>query len=196
MGDKIFDDYLGDIGQYYTDWYANGNVDKIDPYVAFTTVRNNWINQNKLKELISFIHTGWPSSDSSRFTEPLEIHLIKTKQIALFKYFWKTIITERITNLLEALNELSNQTNSINAYEISLMDISNFHVHSKDAKKDLNKLVAFHRRLTLIGLTRMKAGLIQAQELSDVVTIQTIIDDIEQLIAPSRESMDYLSRES
>jgi hypothetical protein len=191
--EKIINDYLEDIGEYYNDWHSKGHVGKIDPYVAFTTVRDNWINQNKLKELISFIHLNWRSTDSSRFTDPLETYLIKTKQIDLFKFFWKTIITERITNLFTSVHELNKQANRISAYEISILDLSNFYISSKDANKDLTKLVGFHRQLTLIGLVRMKNGLIQAQEINEAATIQLIIDDIEQLNAPSLECIDYLS---
>ncbi|MFI5406576.1 MAG: hypothetical protein ACHQ1D_08700 [Nitrososphaerales archaeon] len=185
---------MEDIGEYYSVWYSKGNVEKIDPYVAFTSVRDNWIKQNKLKELISFIHLSWQSTDSSRFTEPLETYLINTKQIVLFKFFWKTIIIERITNLFTSLHELNKQANRISAYEISKLDIGNFYISSKDANKDLTKLVAFHRQLTLVGLVRMKNGLVQAQEINEAAKIQLIIEDIEQLNAPSLDCIDYLSK--
>ncbi len=192
--EKIINDYLEDIGEYYSVWHSKGNVEKIDPYVAFTSVRDNWIKQNKLKELISFIHLSWQSTDSSRFTEPLETYLINTKQIVLFKFFWKTIIIERITNLFTSLHELNKQANRISAYEISKLDIGNFYISSKDANKDLTKLVAFHRQLTLVGLVRMKNGLVQAQEINEAAKIQLIIEDIEQLNAPSLDCIDYLSK--
>ena len=94
-----YSNFLDDLNDFYVERKSKGIVEKISNDDALAVVRDKWIQQGKLTELISFIHTNWDSGNCDEFIEPFSALLIDTKQADLFKTLWIKIIKYRLTAL-------------------------------------------------------------------------------------------------
>jgi hypothetical protein len=170
--------FLDDLNDFYKDRKAKGLTKSIHPDEALAVVRDNWIQQGKLTELISFIHTNWDSGNCDDFIAPLEILFLDTNQTEAFKLLWTKIIKYRLTALWTSLDDLKRQTKKIDLKEITSIDTSNFNMFSRDSYKDLKRVLAFRRQFAIDGLTKMKNGLEKLRQTDDTIKIQLLIDDI------------------
>ena len=176
--------FLDDLNDFYKNRQSEGVTEKIHPDSALAAVRDQWMQQGKIKELISFIHANWDSGNCDDFIKPLEEHLIKTKQVDTFKALWTRILKYRLTDLWSSVSDLKAQSKKVDLSEVSSIDTSDFNVFSKESYRDIKRVVAFRRHFTLEGLTRLRAGLLALDENEKATEIQSIISDIEVLRRP------------
>ncbi|WP_153799696.1 hypothetical protein [Foetidibacter luteolus] len=176
--------FLNELNSFYIDRKAKGLVDKIANDEALAVIRDKWMREGKLAELISFIHTNWDSGNCDDFIEPLQSLLISTNQVELFITLWTKIIKYRLTALWTSLSDLRKQENKINLTEIVSIDTSNFNMFSKDSYKDLKKVVAFRRWFAIDGLTKVQKGLLalnQIEESEKIINIMTNVRNLKSL---------------
>jgi hypothetical protein len=173
--------FLDDLEVFYRDRKLQGITDKIPSDYALVAVRDKWIQQGKLTELISFIHTNWDSGNCDEFIEPFEDLLIKTKQVDLYKQLWTKILKYRLSALWSSLDDLRANYKQVDAAEIASINTSDFNIFSKDSYKDLKQVVAFRRRFAIDGLTKMKLGLLELGDLEAASKVQMTIDKVEDL---------------
>ena len=173
--------FLDDLNVFYRNRKAQDIVEKISNDDALAAVRDKWIKQGKLTELISFIHTNWDSGNCDDFILPLETLLIDTRQAELFKLLWKKIIKFRLTALWTSLEDLKGQTKKIELTEITSIDTSDFNMFSRDSYKDLKRVLAFRRQFAIDGLTKMRNGLLSLNQITDANSISNFINDVSNL---------------
>lgn len=90
--------FLDDVNAHMI-WCGENNI-KYKNYERYLDdVRDKWIEDGRFKELISFILENWDSGNCDKFMEPLEIALVKQKEILHFKRLWKGIIRNRLEKL-------------------------------------------------------------------------------------------------
>jgi hypothetical protein len=170
--------FLDDLNDFYKDRKANGIVDKISNDDALAVVRDKWIHEGKLTELISFIHTNWDSGNCDDFIEPLTALLIDTKQVDLFKTLWIKVLKYRLTALWNSLDDFKRQTGNIDPTEIAAIDTSNFNMFSRDSYKDLKRVLAFRRQFAINGLTKFGNGLLALNQTNDASKLSSYINDV------------------
>ena len=173
--------FLDDLEDFYRDRKAKGITENVHPDQALAVVRDKWIQQGKLKELISFIHTNWDSGNCDDFMKPFENFLIKTNQADLFKELWIKILKYRLSALWTSLDDLKSHTKKVDTNEIASIDISDFNMFSRESYKDLKRVVAFQRRFSIEGLTKMQSGLTELGDLETASKVQTIINNVNDL---------------
>jgi hypothetical protein len=173
--------FLDDLNDYYKDRKSKGIIEKISNDDALAAVRDKWIQQGKLTELISFIHTNWDSGNCDDFIEPLTTVLIDTQQTELFKTLWTKIIKYRLAALWTALDDLKGQIKKIDLTEIISIDTANFNMFSRDSYKDLKRVLAFRRQFGIDGLTKMKNGLLSLNQIDESTKLSNFINDVSNL---------------
>lgn len=173
--------FLDDLEQFYRDRKLKGIAEKLPNDDALAAVRNKWIQQGKLAELISFIHTNWDNGNSDEFIAPLENLLIKTKQGDLYKQLWTKLVKHRLSALWASLDDLKASLKTVDATEVASINTSDFNMFSRDSYKDLKRVVAFRRRFAIEGLTRMKLGLTELGDFEAASKVQTTIDKVNEL---------------
>lgn len=135
--------FLDDLNVFYKSRLAEGVTEKIDPDIALAAVRDQWMQQDKIKESISFIHTNWDSGNCDEFIKPLEEHLVKTNQADTFKALWTRILKYRLSDLWSSGSALKAQSKGLDLGEISSIDTSDFNMFSKESYRDLKRVIAF-----------------------------------------------------
>ena len=173
--------FLDDLNEFYKDRIAKGVVDKISNDDALAFIRDKWIQEGKLTELISFIHTNWDSGNCDDFIEPLTALLIDKKQVHLFKTLWSKVLKYRLIALWKSMDDLKSQTENINLLSITAIDTSDFNMYSKDSYKDLRRVLAFRRRFAIDGLTKFRNGLLTLNQKDDVSKLSNYIDNVSRL---------------
>lgn len=173
--------FLDDLNDFYVDRKAKGIVEKISNDDALATVRDQWIQQGKLTEIVSFIHTNWDSGNCDEFIQPLTVLLIDTKQIDLFKTLWIKILKYRLTALWNTLDDFKKHTKTVDPTEIAAIDTSNFNMFSKDSYKDLKRVLAFRRQFSIDGLTKFRDGLLKLNQTNDANKLDGFINDFRNL---------------
>ena len=173
--------FLDDLNDFYLDRKAKGVVEVISNDDALAAVRDQWIQQGKLSELVSFIHTNWNSGNCDEFIQPLTVLLIDTKQIDLFKTLWVKILKYRLTTLWSSLADLKTQTKDLDLTEIAAINTSNFNMFSKDSYKDLKRVLAFRRQFAIDGLTKFRNGLLTLNQTDDAIKLSSFINGISNL---------------
>jgi hypothetical protein len=173
--------FLDDLNDFYVDRKAKGIVEKISNDDALAAVRDQWIQQGKLTELVSFIHTNWDSGNCDEFIQPLTVLLIDTKQIDLFKTLWIKILKYRLTALWSSFADLKTQTKNVDLTGIAAIDTSNFNMFSRDSYKDLKRVLAFRRQFAIDGLTKFRTGLLELNQTDDANKLADFIKDVSNL---------------
>lgn len=173
--------FLDDLNDFYLDRKTKGIVEKISNEDALALVRDQWIQQGKLTELVSFIHTNWDNGNCDEFIQPLTELLIDTKEIDLFKALWVKIIKYRLTALWSSFSDLKAETKNIVLTEIAAIDTSNFNMFSKDSYRNLKRVLAFRRQFAIDGLTKFRNGLLALNQTDDANRISSIISDVSNL---------------
>ncbi|HEV7333643.1 MAG TPA: hypothetical protein VGN63_21595 [Flavisolibacter sp.] len=173
--------FLDDLEEFYTDRKLKGTAEKIQNDEALAAVRDKWIQQGKLTELISFIHTNWDSGNCDEFMEPFENLLIRTKQVDLYKQLWTKILKFRLSALWTSLDDLKANSKKVDTTEIASINTSDFNMFLRDSYKDLKRVVAFRRHFAIEGLTKMKLGLIELGDFEAASKVQTTIDKVNDL---------------
>jgi hypothetical protein len=173
--------FLDDLNEFYVDSKSKGINENISNDDALAAVRDQWIKQGKLTELISFIHTNWDSGNCDDFITPLEALLIETKQLEFFKLLWTKIIKYRLTALWASFDHLRRQTKNIDLREIISIDTSTFNMFSTDSYKDLKRVLAFRRQFVIDGLTKVRNGLLSLNQIDDLNRVSNFIIDISNL---------------
>jgi len=176
--------FLDDLNDFYKDRKAKGIVDKTSNEEVLAIIRDKWIREGKLTELISFVHTNWDSGNCDEFIQPLTTLLIETKQVELFKTLWIKILKYRLTALWNSFGDLKRQTKNIDPTEIASIDISDFNMFSIDSYKDLKRVVSFRRQFAIDGLTKFRDGLLQLNQTKDSKTVSIIITNVKNLKRP------------
>lgn len=171
-----YSQFLDDLNDFYKERRLSGNAKPIGNDEALAVVRDRWLEQGKLVELVSFIHTNWDSGNCDDFIRPLEVHLIDTNQSELFRLMWTKIIKYRLSALWKTLKACRER---IDVSEIVAIDTSDFNMFSRESYKDLKKVLAFRRQFVLDGLNKMKDGLIQLNQ--GTAEINQMIEDISVL---------------
>lgn len=156
--------FLDDLEDFYRTRKLAGSTDRISSDEALSAVRDKWIKQGKLLELVSFIHTNWDSGNCDDFIRPFEAFLVDTNQHEIFRLLWTKIIKYRLSALWTSLKGLKAGTNTIDLSEIIAIDVSDFNMFSRDSYDDLKRVLAFRRKFSLDGLERMKEGLTQMNQ--------------------------------
>jgi hypothetical protein len=173
--------FLDDLNDFYKDRKAKGIHDKISNDDALSVVRDKWIQEGKLTELISFIHTNWDSGNCDDFIEPLTALLIDTKQVDLVKTLWIKVLKYRLTALWNSLDDFKRQTKNVDPTEIAAIDTSNFNMFSRDSYKDLKRVLAFRRQFAVDGLTKFRDGLLKLNQTDDSNTVSNFITNVKNL---------------
>lgn len=173
--------FLDDLNNFYIDRKSKGIFEQISNDNALAAIRDKWIHQGKLTELISFIHTNWDSGNCDDFIEPLTALLIETNQADLFKTLWIKIIKYRLTALWTSFNDLKVQGKNIDLPEIAAIDTSNFNMFSRESYKDLKRVLAFRRQFAIDGLTQFKNGLFILNHTADSNKLSNFINNVSNL---------------
>jgi hypothetical protein len=173
--------FLDDLNDFYIDRKAKGTVEKISNDDALAAVRDKWIQQGKLTELVSFIHTNWDSGNCDEFIQPLTVLLIDTKQVDLFKTLWIKILKYRLTALWNSFADLKAQSKNVDLTEIAAIDTSNFNMFSRDSYKDLKRVLAFRRQFAIRGLIKFRIGLLELSQPDDANKLADFINDVSNL---------------
>jgi hypothetical protein len=173
--------FLDDLNDFYKRRRTSGDKETISNDLALAAIRDKWISENRLKELVGFIHENWDSGNCDEFMKPLEIILIETGQSDLFKSLWTKIIRCRLSKLWDSVSDLNQRIPAINLQEISSIDVSDFNMFSKESYKDKQKVLAFHRAFSLAGLQKMKEGLSTLEMHDDVCQIENITKEVSLL---------------
>lgn len=172
---------MDDLNDFYKERKANGLVDKISNDDALAIVRDKWIKEGKLTELISFIHTNWDSGNCDDFIEPLTALLIETKQVDLFKKLWIRVLKYRITSLWNTFDDFKKQAKNVDPTEIATIDTSNFNISMRDSYNDLKRVLAFRRQFTVDGLTKFRDGLLKLNQKNDSNKVINFITNVNNL---------------
>jgi hypothetical protein len=176
-----YSDFLDDLEEFYRDRKSKGITEKIPNDHALAAVRDKWIQQGKIQELISFIHTNWDSGNCDQFIAPIENLLIKTKQSDLYKQLWTKLLKYRLSALWASLEDLKANSKKVDVTEVASIDTSNFNMFSRDSYKDLKRVVAFRRRFAIEGLVKMKLGIVELGDFEAASVVQTTIDKVNDL---------------
>lgn len=173
--------FLDDLNDFYIDKKLQGIVEKISDDDALAAVRDKWIQQDKVTELISFIHTNWDSGNCDDFIEPLTVLLIETKQIDSFKTLWVKIIKYRLTALWTSVDDLKRQNKKIDLNEITSIETFEFNIFSRDSYNDIKKVLAFRRQFAIDGLTKLRSGLLALNQTADANNLSYFINHVSNL---------------
>lgn len=173
--------FLDDLEVFFLDRKLKGLTDQIPNDHALAAVRDKWMEQGKIAELISFIHTNWDSGNCDEFIEPLENLLIRTKQVELYKHLWTRLLKYRLSALWSALDDLKASSKHVDMAEIASIDTSDFNMFSRDSYKDLKRVVAFRKRFSIEGLTKMQSGLIELDDFEAASKVKTTIEKVNDL---------------
>lgn len=171
-----------DLNDFAKDRKKRGLTEKIPLEVSLAVVRDKWLIQNKIKELIAFIHTNWDSGNCDEFIAPLESLLIRTHQVETYKFLWAKIIKHRIRNLWTSIKELKSAYKIVNLNEIDSIDVSGLNSFSTDIS--IKQRVAFRRYFVIAGLIKMKQGLTTLHDKDGANQIQSDIEYIKILKRP------------
>ena len=177
-----YSQFLDDLDSFYKNRRLNGIAVEISSEAALAAVRDKWIEQGKLPELVSFVHTNWDSGNCDDFIRPLERILIETNQANLFKLLWTKIIQYRVSALWSSLRDLKASGEGVDLEEIQSIDTSDFNMSSRDAYHNLKKVLAFRRQFAIDALSKMKKGLVQLNQATGDVA--QMIDDVSVLKRP------------
>lgn len=172
---------MDDLNDFFIDRKARGITDKISNDDALAAVRDKWIQQGKLAELISFIHTNWDSGNCGDFIKPLTALLIDTNQVDLFKTLWIKVLKYRLTALWNSLDNFKRQTKNVDLKEIVAIDVLNFNMFSRESYKDLKRVLAFRRQFALEGLTKFRDGLLELNQSDDSTKLSNFIINVSNL---------------
>lgn len=173
--------FLNDLNDFYLERKTKGIVEKISNDEALAAVRDLWIQQGKLIELVSFIHTNWDNGNCDEFIQPLTVLLIDTNQIDLFKILWVKVLMYRLTALWSSFADLKTQTKNLDLTEITAIDTSNFNMFLRDSYEDLKKVLAFRRQFVINGLTKFRNGLLALNQTDDANKLSSFINDVSNL---------------
>ena len=173
--------FLDDLNNFYTDRKLKGIAEKISNDDALAAVRDKWLDQGKLTELISFIHTNWDSGNCDDFIEPLAALLVRTNQIDIYKILWIKIIKYRLTALRISVNDLKRQSKTIDMTEIEGIDTSTFKMFSRESYTDLKRVLAFRRQFAIDGLTKFRVGLLTLNQTDDSRIVSNFINEVMNL---------------
>jgi hypothetical protein len=173
--------FLDELNDFYINRKVNGIVEKISNDDSLAAVRDQWIQQGKLTELVSFIHTNWDNGNCDEFIQPLTLLLIDSKQIDLFKTLWMKLLRYRLTALWGSFSDLKKQNTNLDITEISAIDISNFNMFSIESYNDLSRVVAFRRQFAIDGLTKFKNGLLALNQTDEANKILSFINEVSNL---------------
>ena len=173
--------FLDDLNDFYLDRKTKGIVEKISNDDALAAVRDLWIQQGKLTELVSFIHTNWDSGNCDEFMQPLTGLLVDTKQIDLFKTLWVKILKYRLTALWSSFADFKTQTKNFDLTEITAIDTSSFNMFSRESYKDVKRVLAFRRQFAIDGLTKFRKGLLELNQTDDANKLLGFINEVSNL---------------
>lgn len=173
--------FLDDLEVFYRDRKLKDITNKIPNDDALAAVRDKWMEQGKITELISFIHTNWDGGNCDEFIKPLETLLISTKQVDLYKHLWTKLLKYRLYALWSSLDDLKASSKHVDIAEIASIDTSDFNMFSRDSYKDSKRVVAFRRRFAIEGLTKMKLGLMELEDFEAASKVNTTIDKVNDL---------------
>ncbi len=142
-----FIDELGMLISEYDKEYP-GNDHDLDFYQGL--LRDKWIKEGRITELISYIHENWDCGNPDDFIPPLEKFLLSQKHSKSFIRLWRGIIKIRLKDLWYYLRESKKNGDQ---YPI-------FKEHLKKQQK-----------VTLKGISKFEAGL---NELNDSHELQYV----------------------
>jgi hypothetical protein len=101
--------FLDEVGQYFEE-RKKSNLPEQTWDQNEIYIRDKWIKENNLIELISYIHESYDNGQWDEFLEPLEKHLIENKLEKEFIKFWKGILRHRFTLLWDWKKEFGRKT--------------------------------------------------------------------------------------
>ena len=177
MSYNKFLDEAGDLSE----WRKKNNLPDQNYERTFENLRDQWIKDNRLSELISFIHENWDSGQWTDFFAPLESHLLKNKLTNEYKRFWKGLIRRRTNDLWDLLKDVDkevvfcSESASKKGFFIRLFSKKLSPIEQRTIDK---------RRETLLGLQSYLEGLKQLGEISEVSNTETVIRSVRTLEKP------------
>lgn len=175
--------FLDDLNDFYVDRKSKGVVEKISNEDALAAVRDKWIQQGKLTELISFIHTNWDSGNCDDFMKPLVDIFIKTNQPILFKRLWKGVLRYRTEQVWLNFSALKEHFPKMTVEDLAKVNLSNFNQFS--SKEDIRRVAAFHRQYTLKGISEFISGLNLLNQTEEIQRANELYQTIYSLQKPS-----------
>jgi hypothetical protein len=84
--------FLNDLNAFYKEDANKG----IHYETAWGIVRDTWIKDGRLEELVKFLLTNWNEGNCDQFIAPIERHLKVTRNQELFVKMWRGILKNRL----------------------------------------------------------------------------------------------------
>jgi hypothetical protein len=169
--------FLDDVNAYMV-WCDKNNIKHKDTDRYFDHVRDKWIEEGRIKELISFILENWDSGNCDDFIPPLETYLVTHKETSLFKRLWKGIIRYRLEKLWDYADK------EYDLKRLDKIDVSKFNMFRTESYNDPERVVAFQRKFSLAAIDKYMKGLEELGENEEVERILSIRNNVVILQRP------------
>jgi hypothetical protein len=149
--------FLDDLNDFYKDRHERGILESPSLEEAEFAVRDKWLKDGRIKELVSFTLENWDSGNCDDFIKPLVEALITNNDFNLFKRLWKGILSHRARKAWLYFSTLEKSFPKLKGEDLNKIDVSNFNQFS--SKEDLRRTAAFRRQFALNGISEFICGL-------------------------------------
>jgi len=175
-------------GKFLDDWSKKylRNTDKNFPEQTteeqWAVIRENWISDKRYKELIAFILENWDSGNCDDFSRPFSEHLIKNKQLNLFKKLWKGIIRHRLDKFWNR-SEYFKQIFPENTIDV----INNFNLkgfNQFSADESIERRIAWSRLFIIEGINEFINGLEILNDEEEILKQKLLLQKVLNLEIP------------
>ena len=153
---------------------------------VYNIIRDQWIADGRLKELISFILENWDSGNCDEFMKPLVDILLKNGDVNLFKRLWKGIIRYRVEKVWHYSSALKKHSPEMSVEDLNKINLSDFNQFS--ANEDIHRRVAFSRQFTLNGISEFINGLKLLNQTEEIERANELYKTIYSLKKPVPKS--------
>jgi hypothetical protein len=144
------------------EWRKKNNLPDQHYRKTFADLRDIWIKNGRINELIAYIHENFDGGQWDDFLEPVEDYLLENKLEKEYIKFWKGILRHRFRSLWDWNKNFNNKNEYWNG-----------------AQKTFEC-----QKFTLEGLFRFKKGLIRLEIEDEIYKVDELIKSVDKLEKP------------
>ncbi|MET0792720.1 MAG: DUF4240 domain-containing protein [Polyangiaceae bacterium] len=119
-------------------------------------VRDVWLGQRRLSELVSFTVQNWDCGNGDEFMRPIIEALVEARQVGLLKMLLTSVIQQRCEQLAPYVEK------GLSWRDLDTIDVTGFNMFATSSYEDHLRAAAFHRRYTLEAFDTLRSALARA----------------------------------